>query len=519
MAFEPTLNYLELDLFLDVLGDAIGLALTIDNLVAIVIGLTLGALLGAIPGLSGTMAIALIIPLTYAWPPLFSIALLVGCWKGSVFGGSISAILLNTPGTASASATAIDGFPLTQQGKAGKALKVALFSSVGGALMSDLLLFGAAPPISRMALMFGPSEFASLILFSLVIVAGAGSKSKLKGLISTAIGILLATVGLDPITAQRRFTFDILELDAGIPLLAMLVGLLVVSEILLQVSRGWKTTDNQPEAVAGGADDDALRIADVRKIAGTVFRCSLIGSFCGALPGVGSITAAFMGYSHAKAHSKEPKCFGSGDIRGVAGPEAANNAVCGAGLIPLVTLGVPGALTAAVIMGAFLIHGLRPGPMLMIEQPQMIYGLFVLLLISDILITAVALPVIAMARRLVRIPRMYLFPLILVLCVIGTYGTNQSVFDIKVMVLFGIFGYFLKNWGLSPAALLIAFILGPMAEVYLRQALEISGGSAAIFVTRPISLVFLILATAILIWNLVPRRMYAALRKSDSQSG
>ncbi|MTJ04790.1 MAG: hypothetical protein FH759_08885 [Sediminimonas qiaohouensis] len=488
---------------LEILFDAGTMALTFDNMLAILIGLAVGTVLGAVPGLNGTMAIALIVPLTYLWSPLFSIALLMGCWKGSVYGGSMSGILLNTPGTPEAAATALDGYPMARQGKGGKALKIALVASVCGAILSDLLLFGAAPPISKLALKFGPAELAMLIVFSLILVAGTGSRSHVKGLLSTTLGILLAMVGLDPMTAQRRFTFDIHELDRGIDLLALLIGLLVMSEVLVQIRHGGKDAPHPARGSAGS--DRSLSWREFRSCWGVIFRSSMIGSLCGALPGVGSITAAFMGYDHARMSSKTPDKFGKGHLPGVAAPEAANNAVCGAALIPMVTLGIPGSLSVAVIMGAFMVHGLAPGPMLMVENPQFIYALFILLLISDIFLLFVPLPFLFVAQWLVAVPKKLLFPVVLILCAVGAYSTHQSLFDVRIMVIFGVVGYFMKIWGLSPAALLIAFILAPMAEVNMRQALTISGGELGVFVSSPISIIFALAAAALLLWSVFKR--------------
>ena len=247
-------------------------------------------------------------------------------------------------------------------------------------------------------------------------------------------------------------------------------------------------------------EDQRVSWKEFKGCLGTIFRSSCLGSFCGALPGVGSITAAFMGYDQAKKISKHPEEFGKGSLKGIAAPESANNAVCGTSLIPLVTLGIPGALSAAVIMGAFMIHGLAPGPMLMQEHPETIYGLFMLLLLSDFFMLIIPLPLMKMGQWVISIPRSYLFPVILILCSIGAYGTHQSLFEVKIMVVFGILGYFLKKWGLSPAALLIAFILGPMAEVYLRQALKISGGNISVFVTKPLAGFFLLLTIIMILW-------------------
>lgn len=486
--------------FLDVLGNAAAAAITFQNLLAVIAGVLTGVVLGAIPGLSGTMAIALMIPLTFHWTPLFSIAILMGCWKGSVYGGSISGILLNTPGTPEAAPTALDGYPLTQQGKSYKALMMALVASVIGALISDMLLFAAAPPISMLAIKFGPAELASLVLFSLVIVAGTGSASVIKGLIATCLGLYLAAIGLDPVDSQRRLTFDILHLDQGIDLLSMMIGLLVLSEIFVQLREQIAGAGDQSDQSLSQLRGEGLKWRELRDSFGVIFRSSMIGSFCGALPGVGSITAAFIGYDQARVTSDRPQDFGKGELKGVAAPEAANNAVCGTALVPMVTLGIPGSLSVAIIMGAFMIHGLAPGPMLMIEEPEFIYSLFILLLLSDIFLFLISLPLLPLAAWVVRLPRAYLLPVITLFCFVGAYSTHQSLFDVQVMVVFGIIGYFLKMWGISAAALLIAYILGPMAETNLRLALALSGSDASVFLTRPISALFLLLAGCALVW-------------------
>ena len=307
-------------------------------------------------------------------------------------------------------------------------------------------------------------------------------------------------------TTQRRFTFDALDLDAGIGLLAMLIGLLVMSEVLIQMEEGWTQSEGKSVKQSADPDDSKVSWLELKRCMGTIFRSSLLGSFCGALPGVGSITASFMGYDQAKRTSKNPEDFGTGELKGVAAPEAANNAVCGAALIPMVTLGIPGSLSVAVIMGAFMIHGLAPGPMLIVEHPEMIYGMFMLLILSDFFMLIIPLPLMKIGQSVIQVPRAYLFPVILILCGIGAYGTHQNLFDVKVMVFFGVLGYLLKKWGLSPAALLIAFILGPMAEVYLRQGLMMSGGDPSIFFTRPIALLFFLLSMATIIWTAWRRR-------------
>lgn len=485
--------------FLTILPGAFANAFQLSNLFGAAVGILVGVTLGAMPGLSGTMAIALMIPLTFHWSPLFSVAILMGCWKGSVYGGSISGILLNTPGTPEAAPTALDGYPLAQQGKAYKALVLALVASVIGALISDILLLVAAPPISQVAIRFGPVELTSLVAFALVIVAGTGSDSMLKGLIATGLGLFLAAVGLDPVDAQRRLTFSVLELDQGFELMAMMIGLLVLSEVFIQI-RETLSEKNGKARVPVSIKRVGLTLAELKYCSGVIFKSSLIGSFCGALPGVGSITAAFLGYDHAKLSSKTPEKFGKGELKGVAAPEAANNAVCGTALIPMVTLGIPGSLSVAIIMGAFMIHGLAPGPMLMVDEPVFVYSLFVLLVVSDIFLLLIAWPLLPLAAMIVRIPVHYLLPVIVAFCFFGAYSTHQSLFDVQIMILFGILGFFLKLFGISAATLLIAYILGPMLEANLRLGLTLSHGDATAFFTRPISGAFLFLALITAIW-------------------
>lgn len=494
---------------LTVLGDAATSAFVPENIFATALGLVTGVILGAIPGLSGTMAIALMIPLTFKWSPLFAVAILMGCWKGSVFGGSISAILMNTPGTPESAPTAMDGYPLARQGKAMQAMMMALFASVMGALFSDVLLIVGAPALSNIAVKFGPTEIASLILMSLVIVAGSSSGSVLKGLIATGLGLFIGSVGLDPMTAARRLTFGVLDLDAGLDLLALTIGLLVLSEVFVQMRdevQGGAGAHVHPQVGWGGT---WLSFSDMRRCAGTIFRSSIIGAICGVLPGVGTITAAFMGYDQARITSGHPETFGKGELKGVAAAESANNAVCGTAMVPMITLGIPGSLSVAVIMSAFMIHGLAPGPMLMTQHADFVYALFLLLILSDVLLFLLPLPLLPIAAMLGSIRRVYLLPPVAFFCFIGAYATNQSLFDVLVMVVFGLVGYLLKRWGVSPAALLIAFILGPLAESNLRQALTLSAGDPLVFVTSPLSAIFLAIGAASLTWMMISRRKYA----------
>jgi len=492
------------------IGSGFELAFTIQNIIGIVGGVSLGMVLGCIPGLTGTMVIAMMIPLTYYINPLTAIAALVGCYKGSLYGGSTSAILLNTPGTPEASVTCFDGYPLYKQGKGGKALKMALVASVMGDSFSDLVLLTVAVPVAAVALKLGPPEFAMLVLFSLTIVGSLSRGSMLKGLASGFLGLIVAIVGLDPILTTPRYTFGSINLDRGLQLLPLLIGLLALGEILVQVEgivRGDTDRHKIKEKLSldSNSENNKLTLGEIKQNLSVIFRSASIGTFFGALPGIGSITSAFVAYDSAKRTSKHPEKFGKGNLEGIAAPEAANNAVCGANLIPTITLGIPGSLSAAVLMGAFMIHGMMPGPMLMQEHPSMLYGLFILMLLANATMLLLGFPFIKLARRLFSVSKTILFPVILILCCIGAYGCDLNIFDMKVMVVFGLGGYLMKKTGLNPAAFLIAFILSPLLENSIRQSLIMSRGSPLIFFTRPICVVLIGITILSILW---PIRQY-----------
>ena len=497
---------------INALTQGFSIAFTGSNIIGVTLGVLLGIILGAIPGLTGTMAIALLIPVTYYMDPVFSIALLMGCYKGSVYGGSVSAILLNTPGTPEAAATAFDGYPMTLQGKPKKALTTALTASVLGDSFSDLVLLFSAMPIAIIALKIGPPEYAMLVLFSLAIVANMAGSSPLRGMIAAFFGLFTATIGLDTISTLRRYTFGSIELDRGIQLLPLLIGLLALSEIFFQIEQGVggkkkkknaisKDQISKTEVSAISDQAGALTLKELLGLLPTIFRSASIGTILGAIPGIGSITSAFLGYDQAKRTSKHPELFGKGSLEGIAAPEAANNAVCGANLIPVVTLGIPGSMSAAVLMGAFMVHGLMPGPMLMQEHPSTLYALFILMLISNAIMYLIARPLLKVALYVITINKAILFPPIIIFCAIGAYGIDISFFDMKVMFFFAILGYGMKKLNLSPAIFLISFILGPLAEHAIRQTLIISQGSILIFFTRPISLLLFLLCVASIVWT------------------
>jgi len=489
----------------------INYAFSFLNIFGILIGYFIGVIVGAIPGLTSAMAIVLLLPFTYNLSPLFAIATLMGCYKGGVYGGSITAIMFNIPGTPMAAATSLDGYPMKMKGEELRALEMALFASIIGGTFSNLLLLFTAPPLARIALKLGPAEIAALIFFSLTVVTSLMGDRPLeiwKGLVSLGGGLLFAIVGLDSMTTTRRYGFGIIQLDSGIDYVIAIIGLLALSEVFIQIE---KIKDLKLSALNLNNEIKSFkkptwksRIRDLKICAKDILRSSFIGSFIGALPGLGATTAAFMGYGEAKRASKHPETFGKGEIIGIAAPEAANNAVCAASMIPLVTLGIPGSVVAAALFGAFMIHGMMPGPMLMKTDPQVLYGLFFLMILTDILGgVIVAYPLILVAEKYLKtIDYSVLFPFIIVFCCVGTYGINFNIFDIKVLLFLGVFGYIMKKNDFNVPIFLLAFVLAPFLERNIRTALIISRGSISIFLQSPIALILFILGIVSLITSM-----------------
>ncbi len=469
------------------LFSAVDLLLSFQNLLAIFAGVAFGVFMGAMPGLTGTMGIALVIPLTYAFEPITAFALLLGAYKGALFSGCIPAILINTPGTPAAAATVLDGYPLSQKGRGGEAMGMALWSSVIGDLVSTVALIFGAILLAQFATRFGPPEFATLVLFSLTIVAGVSGGSLIKGFIAAAAGFIFGTVGLDPMTATPRFTFGELTMLNGISLLAMLTGLFAISELFIQVvsPRRAQAKIAVPRAKISGGD--------IRAKLPTILRGSAIGIVLGSIPGLGATPAAFLSYSEAKRASKKPEDFGQGSLEGVAAAESANNATAGGALIPLMALGVPGDVITAVLLGAFLIHGLAPGPQLFTEDLDLVYAIFIALMMATLMLPLVGLVAIRLFSRIVMIPRHVLYPIIAILCLLGVFGFNSSPTDLWIMLGFGVLGYVMRKLAFPLAPMMIGFILEPLGEQSMRQALTISSGDWAVFVSTPISILFLVL--------------------------
>lgn len=471
---------------LEFLLAALGQVLMPANLIYLLAGVLLGLIVGAIPGLTASMAIALIIPFTYTLTPTQSIIMLLASYNASAFGGSLSAILIGTPGTPAAAATVADGYSMGLQGKAGKAIKTALFSSAFGCLFSSIILILVAQPIAKYALKFGAAEYTVLMLFSLTIIATAAGKNMFKGLLGGALGLLFGCVGMDYGFTSPRFSFGVLKLTSGIELVVLLIGMLAMSEILKQVegvAAGNKEAHLPPPK---SADDSKFTKADVRLCLPHWLRSSALGCGIGALPGLGPALACYVGYNFAMKSSKHPQEFGKGSIEGVAAAEAANNAVCGANMIPLLSLGVPGDTGAALLMGAFLIQGLTPGPLVFSESPQTVYNVYIGLLLSNLVLVCVVLLLWRVFTKICSVQTTIIFPVVLMFCVVGVYALNSNLTDVWIMLFFAVLGYLLTKFKYPLATVLIGFILSPLFEKNFRRALVLSKGNFMTFFSSPL---------------------------------
>ncbi|MBO6950223.1 MAG: tripartite tricarboxylate transporter permease [Rhodospirillales bacterium] len=473
-----------------VLGDSLSLIMTWQVLAACFAGVVWGMFVGVTPGLTGIMAVVIALPMTFFMEAETSIALLLGIYVTAIYGGSVTAIMIATPGTPNAAATLLDGYPLAQKGKTRQALEMALYASLTAGILSTVIAMTVFPVVASIALDFGAPEVFAVIVFSITIIAGVSGDSILKGLIAACFGFLIAMIGQDPIHGSSRFTFGIPDFQAGMHILTILVGLFTIPEVIARAVEAFKSK----EKITVGEMGPALTFKQYLSYWPTYARSTLGGSLLGALPGLGGSPAAFLGYFLAKRFSKTPREFGKGTLEGVAGAEAGNNAVCGPALVPMMSLGIPGDTTTAVLMGALVIHGLSPGPLLFDNEPVFVYGVFLLLFVSLIFLGIVGTGVIRVAKWVVRIPTSIMFPVVLILATYGTYAVRSTMVDVIAMVGVGILGYLMRTQKIPAAPFAIAFILGPLLENELRKSLIISSGSLDIFFQSGISITFLILA-------------------------
>ncbi|MDA8798022.1 tripartite tricarboxylate transporter permease [Alphaproteobacteria bacterium] len=486
---------------IEILQQALFIFATWQNVLLLALGVFIGTFVGAVPGMTTPMAVALTLPFTFTLSPVSGILLLLGVYKGGIYGGSITAILINAPGTPAASCTVLDGYPLARRGEARRALDIALYASCIADFMSNLALILCAGFLASLALAFGSPEVFTLILFSLTIIASVSGDQLLKGLGSAAFGLILAIVGLDLVYGTNRFIFGEVELMSGLNFIPVLIGLFALPEIIAFYGRVEVAREHNPLAGRGAGLDD------LRKTLKTIIRGSAIGVILGAIPGIGGAPAAFLSYSEAKRTSKNGDDFGNGEIEGVAAAESGNNGTAGATLIPLLALGIPGDITTAIILGAFMIHGLRPGPLLFQDNLSLIYALFIGIMLSSFYLFAIGKFSIRLISRIADIPHRILFPIVLTLCVFGAYAVNNTVFDIGVMFVMGLFGFMMLKLKIPAAPFLIAFILGPMLEDNFRQSLLMSRGSWTIFFSSPICWFF---------WSLIVVFVFVLVRRGLS---
>jgi putative tricarboxylic transport membrane protein len=469
-----------------------GLILVFDPLtfLLMVAGVAGGVIIGALPGMTASMGIILLLPLTYKLPAQTALVMLCGMYCGAMYGGSISAILINTPGTPSASATVLDGFPLTQQGKAGKALAMAILGSFVGGLFSSFCLLLIAPQLAKVALKFQAADYFSLAIFGLTIMASSSGKNLIKGLISGWAGLLLSTVGIDGIVGVDRFTFGIPPLMSGFSLLPVLIGVFALSQVLVEVETKKPAADIVKQELTGTLPT----WGEVKLVSRAMAIGSVIGVIIGIIPGTGGAIACFMGYNEARRWSKHKEQFGKGSLEGVAAPESANNATTGGALVPMLTLGVPGDVVTAVMLGALMLIGVRPGPLLFVERAEVVYTLLAGMVVIQFVMLFLGMYATKVGPRILSIPYDLLMPVVVVLCVVGAYTLGNSLFDVLVAVIFGVVGYFMRKYNYPGAPLVLGIILGPMAEDNLNRALLTSYNDWSVLVTRPISLAFLILS-------------------------
>ncbi len=476
-------------------------AMTLTNMAFICGGVLLGIVFGVLPGIGSVTALAILVPVTFYMSPLAAIAFLVGINKGGTSGGAVPAVLINAPGTPEAAATARDGYPLARQGKPEKAMKTALYSSVCGDTFSDIMLILLAAPFASVALLFGPAEFTSIILFSFTLIAALAARSLTKGIMSAALGVFLSTIGLDPVDSTERMTFGRIELFDGISLPAIAIGTLALSSVLVQIfdinKHGAPEVPPRDDTFKA---DNSLKPGEFWGNWRTLLRSASIGTGIGMLPGLGVSLAAFLGYGAAQRASKTPEKFGTGAVEGIQATEAANSAVVGANLIPTISLGIPGNVAAALLVSAFMIHGVVPGPLMMVEHAELVYSIFASMLMANVAHLLIGRIGIRIWSQILRVPQNIVLPIVVVFCVVGVYVQSSSMFDVVLMLAFAALGYAMRRSGFSIVCLIIGFLLGPLFELSFRQTMLMYRSDLSIMLTSPISLIFVAL-TVYFLWR------------------
>jgi putative tricarboxylic transport membrane protein len=479
--------------FLTNLAMGFHIAFSPANLLYAAVGAVLGTAIGVLPGLGPPATIALLLPVTFRVDPVSSIILLAGIFYGAMYGGSTTSILVNIPGEAASVVTCIDGYKMARQGRAGPALGIAAIGSFIAGTIGVLGMSILAPPLASLAIKFGPPEYFSLLVCGVLMAVYLSEESILKGLIMMVLGFLLGTVGLDPVQGIPRFTFDLPRLTDKLDFVVVAMGIFGIAEVLINMEEP-KVKEIFQTSLKGLLPTKE----DWRNCWASVVRGSIIGFFIGVLPGGGAVISSFASYAVEKGVSKHPERFGKGAIEGVAAPESANNAASSSSFIPLLTLGIPGNASTAMILVALMIHGIRPGPLLYQEHPEIVWGVIASMYLGNVMLLALNLPLIGLWVRLLTVPYRFIVLVIVIICVIGAYSVSYELFDVGTMVFFGVFGYLIRKMGFPAAPLILAMILGSMMERSLQQSLIASGGSYWVFLERPISAALLIVATMLI---------------------
>ncbi len=473
-------------------------------------GVMAGVMLGAIPGLNSPMGTALLIPFTFSMEPTNGLLLLSAVYCGGTFGGSISAILFNVPGAPEASVTGFDGYPMAKSGKAGKALGYAIMCSCLGGLFSVFVMQMVSPQLAKVALSFSEAEYFALALAALTLIASLGGDKMLKAFVVGCVGLFVATIGIDPMTSIERFTFGGDALMGGINFIPALIGAFAVGEILMTAEAGLKKTGSAVVSVS----TELPSLVEMLRLKWTVLRSAVIGTLIGILPGVGATTASFVGYSEAVRWSKHPEKFGTGIPEGIAAPETCNNAAAGGAMVPLLTLGIPGSATTAVIIGGFMVHGLQPGPMLFLNQPELMYSIFIAMYVANIFMLFSGMIVAKLFSNFRKIRYSILGPCIFVFATVGAFGISNSMIDVWVMFAFGLVGYVMKKYDFPIAPLIIALVLGELAEISLRRGMRMANNDLSEFLFRPIGGTILALTVITLLLTI-----YGKLKKKPEALG
>ncbi|MDR3201492.1 MAG: tripartite tricarboxylate transporter permease [Spirochaetales bacterium] len=490
---------------LDMFAQAFSLVASSPSVLLLcLLGTILGIFFGASPGMTSSMGIALILPVTYGMTIVHGMSILLGIYIGSMSGGLITAILINIPGTPASVATTFDGYPLARRGEGGRAIRVGTLYSLMGGVFSLLILFFISPLLARAALRFGPVEYFSVAFFSVTLIASLSGNSMLKGAISAALGVMFTTVGMAPVDTVRRYTFGIFELDAGFKLLPVLVGVFAVMEVIKAAEDPMRADMKPMDYKAKGI---GVTWKEFRQQLRNFFVSSCIGTGIGILPGLGAAISNLIAYSVSRNSSRYPEKYGTGIIDGIVASESANNAVTGGALVPLLTMGIPGDAGTAMLLAAFMLHGITPGPLLFNTHGHVIYAMFVILIIANILMFLIQIYGLPVFLKLLRIPRNILFPIIMVLASVGAFAMNNRIFDIWSIFIFALVGYGLSKFDFPAPPLVLGFVLGPLLELNLRRGLMATYGSFGAFFTRPISGTFLALTGVFILYNVLKRKV------------